>query len=62
MKINIGELTYEEMREVAERLRNLKIEISIRRVGTCLILQTENGPVQLHQDEAAETFSLPEML
>ncbi|HIH19336.1 TPA: hypothetical protein HA225_05145 [Candidatus Micrarchaeota archaeon] len=62
MKINIDELTFEEIREVVERLRNLKIETKFRRVGPSIILQTEQGPVQLPNNEALEIAGVPAMM
>ena len=61
MKINIDELTYEEIKEVVERLRNLKIETKVRRMGPSVVLQTENGPVQLSEPEAIEIAGVPAM-
>ena len=61
MKINIDELTYEEIREVVDRLRSMKLETVMRRSGPSVILQTEQGPVQLGQEEAIEIFGVPAM-
>ena len=61
MKINIDELTYEEIKEVVDRLRNMKIETKVRRMGPSVILQTENGTVQVGQSEAVELLGVPEM-
>ena len=61
MKINIDELTYEEIREVVERLRSLKLETVVRRAGPCMVLQTENGPMQVPRNEAVDIFGVPEM-
>ena len=62
MKINIDELTYEEIKEVVEQLRNMKIETKFRRLGGSLILQTEAGPVQLPQNEALTIYGVPQMM
>lgn len=62
MKINIDELTYEEIRDVVERLRNMKLETVMRRKGPSMILQTENGPVQIAESEAAEVYGVPAMM
>ncbi len=62
MKINIDELTYEEIKEVVDRLRNMKIETKFRRLGPSIILQTENGPVQLPEAEAIDIFGIPAMM
>ena len=62
MKINIDELTFEEIKEVVDRLRNMKIETKFRRMGPCIILQTENGPVQLPNNEAIEILGVPAMM
>ncbi len=61
MKINIDELTFEEIKEVVDRLRNMKIETKFRRMGPSVILQTENGPVQVAQNEAVEILGVPAM-
>jgi len=61
MKFNIDELTYEEIREVMDRLRNLKIETKVRRLGASVVLQTEQGPVQLPQNEAMAILGVPAM-
>ncbi|MCX8175292.1 MAG: hypothetical protein N3E51_03745 [Candidatus Micrarchaeota archaeon] len=61
MKIDIDGLTYEEIKEVVERLRNMKIEAKFRRLGGTVVLQTEQGPVQLPQNEAAELWGIPAM-
>lgn len=61
MKINIDELTYEEIKDVVDRLRNLKIETKFRRLGSSIILQTEQGPVQLPRNEAVELLGVPAM-
>lgn len=62
MKINIDELTFEEIKEVVDRLRNMKIEAKFRRMGPSIILQTENGPVQLPNNEAIEILGVPAMM
>lgn len=59
MKINIDELTYEEIHEVIERLRNMKIESKLQRMGGLVVLQTEAGPVQLSADEAVDVLGIP---
>jgi len=59
MKINIDELTYEEIREVVDRLRQMKIETKFRRMGATIILQTEQGTVQIPQNEAAALYGIP---
>jgi hypothetical protein len=61
MKINIDELTMEEIHEVVDRLRNLKIETKFRRLGSSVVLQTEQGPVQLPQNEAVAILGVPAM-
>jgi hypothetical protein len=58
MRINIDELTYEEIKEVVERLRKMKLEASFYRRGPSVILQTEQGPVQLSEPEAEE-YGMP---
>ena len=62
MKINIDELTYEEIKEVVDRLREMKIETIIRKSGPSVILQTEQGPVQIAEDEATEIYGVPAMM
>ena len=59
MKFNIDELTYAEIKEVVDRLREMKIETKFARVGASIVLQTEQGPVQVPADEAIELFGLP---
>ncbi|MCX6769829.1 MAG: hypothetical protein NT051_04085 [Candidatus Micrarchaeota archaeon] len=61
MKINIDELTYEEIHEVVSRLRQMKIETKFMRVGASVVLQTEQGPIQVAQNEAAAFFGIPAM-
>lgn len=61
MKFNIGELTVEEIREVVDRLRQMKIETKLRRLGSSVILQTEAGPVQVAGNEAVEILGVPAM-
>lgn len=61
MKFNIDELTYEEIKDVVDRLRNMKIETKFRRLGASIILQTEQGPMQVAQNEAVEIFGVPAM-
>ena len=62
MKINIDELTYEEIKEVVDRLRQMKIETKFRRFGSSIILQTEQGPVQVAANEAIALYGVPAML
>ena len=62
MKINIDELTFEEIKEVVDRLRQMKIETKFRRMGPSIILQTEQGPVQLPNDEAIQIVGVPAMM
>lgn len=59
MKINIDELTYEEIKDVVDRLRQMKIESKFRRVGATIMLQTEQGVVQVAQEEAVELYGIP---
>ena len=59
MKINIDELTYEEIKDVVDRLRQMKIEAKFRRVGATIMLQTEQGTVQVAQNEAVELYGIP---
>lgn len=61
MKINIDELTYEEIKDVVDRLRQMKIETKFRRLGGTIMLQTEQGPVQLPRNEAVELYGVPAM-
>ncbi len=61
MKFNIDELTYEEIKDVVDRLRMMKIETKFRRLGASIILQTEQGTVQVAQEEAVEIFGVPAM-
>ena len=61
MKINIDELTYEEIKEVVDRLRQMKIETKFRRFGSSIILQTEQGPVQVAANEAIALYGVPAM-
>ncbi len=61
MKFNIDELTFEEIKDVVDRLRNMKIETKFRRLGASIILQTEQGPMQVAQNEAVEIFGVPAM-
>jgi len=61
MKINIDELTYEEIKDVVDRLRQMKIETKFRRLGASIILQTEQGPVQIARNEAVEMLGVPAM-
>ena len=59
MKINIDELTYEEIREVVDRLRQMKIETKFRCMGGTIMLQTEQGTIQIPQNEAAALYGIP---
>ncbi len=59
MKINIDELTYEEIKEVVDRLRQMKIESKFTRMGGMIVLQTEQGTVQVPQNEAAALYGIP---
>jgi hypothetical protein len=61
MKFNIDELTFEEIKDVVDRLRQMKIETKFRRLGSSIILQTEQGTVQVAQEEAVEIFGVPAM-
>ena len=59
MKINIEELSYDEIKDVVDRLRAMKIESKFARLGSSIILQTENGPMQVARNEAVELFGIP---
>ena len=59
MKINIDELSYEEIKDVVDRLRQMKIESKFRRVGAAVVLQTEQGAVEVQQEEAIELCGIP---
>ena len=59
MKINIDELSYEEIKDVVDRLREMKIESKFARIGASVVLQTEQGPVQVPAEEAIELFGIP---
>ena len=59
MKINIDELSYEEIKDVVDRLRQMRIEAKFRRVGATVVLQTEQGAVQVQQEEAVELYGIP---
>jgi hypothetical protein len=59
MKINIEELSFEEIKEVVDRLRAMKIESKFSMLGSSIILQTENGPVQLPKNEASALCGIP---
>ncbi|MCX6772644.1 MAG: hypothetical protein NTV88_02645 [Candidatus Micrarchaeota archaeon] len=61
MKINIDELTYEEIKDVVDRLRQMKIETKFRRFGATIMLQTEQGVVQVARNEAVELYGVPAM-
>ena len=59
MKINIEELSYDEIKDVVDRLRAMKIESKFARLGSSIILQTEQGPMVIARNEAVELFGLP---
>ncbi len=59
MKFNIDELTYEEIKEVVDHLRQMKIETKFARLGSSVILQTEQGQVQLPKNEAVAILGIP---
>ena len=59
MKINIEELTYDEIKEVVDRLRALKIESKFAMSGSAIVLQTEQGPVSLPKNEAVALVGIP---
>ena len=59
MKINIEELSFEEIREVVDRLRAMKIESKFTMIGSSIVLQTEQGPVSLPRNEASALFGIP---
>ncbi|MFA6328451.1 MAG: hypothetical protein WCY41_03325 [Candidatus Micrarchaeia archaeon] len=59
MKFNIDELSYEEIKDVVDRLRAMKIESKFARLGSSIILQTEQGPMVVAQNEAVELFGIP---
>lgn len=61
MKINIDELTLDEIKEVVDRLRMMKLETTMRRHGASVVLQTEQGPVQLPANEAEQLVGIPAM-
>jgi len=61
MKFNIDELTYDEIKEVVDRLRQMKIETKFAKRGASVILQTEQGQIQVAPSEAVELFGLPAM-
>lgn len=61
MKMNIEELTYEEIKEVVDTLRRMKIEAKFACSGNCIVLQTECGPVQVAKEEAVEMMGVPAM-
>ncbi len=62
MKINIDELTLEEIKEVVDRLRSMKLETVMRRAGPSVVLQTEQGPMLVPKAEALDIFGVPEMM
>ena len=59
MKINIEELSYDEIKDVVDRLRAMKIESKFARLGSSIILQTEQGPMVIARNEAVELFGIP---
>ena len=59
MKINIEELSYDEIKDVVDRLRAMKIESKFSRLGSSIILQTEQGPMVIARNEAVELFGIP---
>jgi hypothetical protein len=59
MKMNIEELTYEEIKEVVDRLRQMKIEAKFACIGNTIMLQTEAGPIQVPREEAIELIGIP---
>jgi hypothetical protein len=59
MKFNIDELSYEEIKDVVDRLRALKIESRFSRLGASVILQTEQGPIVVARNEAVELLGIP---
>ena len=61
MKFNIDELTYEEIREVVDMLRRMKIDAKFACNGNSVVLQTECGPVQVRREEAVEMCGVPAM-
>ncbi len=59
MKFNIDELSYEEIKDVVNRLRAMKIESKFARFGSSVVLQTEQGPMVVARNEAVELFGIP---
>ncbi len=59
MKFNIDELSYEEIKDVVDRLRAMKIESKFARRGESVVLQTEQGPMVVARSEAVELFGIP---
>ena len=59
MKFNIDELSYEEIKDVVDRLRAMKIESKFSRLGSSIVLQTEQGPMVVARNEAVELFGIP---
>jgi len=59
MKINIEELSYDEIKDVVDRLRAMKIESKFARLGSSIVLQTEQGPMVIARNEAVELFGIP---
>ena len=59
MKINIEELSYDEIKDVVDRLRAMKIESKFARLGSSIVLQTEQGPMVIAHNEAVELFGIP---
>ena len=58
MKFNIDELSYEEIKDVVDRLRAMKIESRFARFGSSVVLQTEQGPMVVARNEAVELFGI----
>ena len=61
MKFNIDELTYDEIKEVVDTLRKMKIDTKFSCSGGSVVLYTENGPVQVAREEAVEMLGVPAM-
>ncbi len=61
MRIDIAELTYDEMRDVMQKLRELKMETKVKKLGASFVLQTENGPMQVPRNEAVALLGVPAM-
>lgn len=59
MKFNIDELSYEEIKDVVDRLRAMKIESKFARFGSSVVLQTEQGPMVVAPNEAVALLGIP---